>query len=174
MTKESSLWTCFQAALPSDAHAVRVENGVELGTPDVNLCLPPCRIPTGADGTFTVDGVNSGWDGWIELKVQLPPKKDKTFFRCEHFTMEQRQWAVDRTRAGGNAYLLLQVDRAVETSVKDIGNPHQPVSTGPKYLWLRGDVAAVWVGQCTLAELVEKCEWSGDSLAGLIDYLRSI
>ena len=167
MTKESSLWTCFQAALPGDAHVERIENRVGLGTPDVNLCLPGGERLSSPEECIGCDEsycswcgyhedelkVSSGWDGWIELKVQEPPKRKSTKFKIEHFTMEQRQWLVSRHRAGGLAYALIQA--------------------GNRYLFLRGDVAAVWVGQCTLAELVEKCEWSGGRLEGLVDYLRS-
>jgi hypothetical protein len=165
MTRESSLWTCFREALPSDCHAVRVENQVELGTPDVNLCMPegerssPSEQCTGCNDAFCAgcgywqEPVKlSSWDGWIELKVQDPPKRKTTMFRCEHFTTEQRQWAVDRIRAGGKAYLLIQVN--------------------DEYLWLRGDVAAVWVGYCTFSELRIKCEWHGRSLSRLVEFLR--
>lgn len=133
MTREANLWASFKEALPSDAHAVRIENQVEVGTPDVNLCF-------------------NGFDGWVELKVQEAPKRATTTFRCEHFTMEQRLWLVDRCRAGGRAYLLLQ--------------------SGSHYLWLRGDVAAVWVGQCTLSDLHGKSEWVGEHLSELVDHLR--
>lgn len=153
MTRESSLWTTFKAALPLDCHAVRVENSVELGTPDVNLCWPENESV-----------VRNGWDGWIELKVQEPPKRVKTLFRCGHFTMEQRQCLVDRCRAGGKAYMLMQVDAP---------NPknNRPENTGPKYLWLRGDIAAVWIGECTLGELIGKAEWSGNRLSELVEHL---
>ena len=140
MTRESSLWATFKGVLPVDAHAVRVENSVEVGTPDVNLCIqyaePPC----------------TGQDFWIELKVQDPPKRKTTKFRCEHFTMEQRQWLAKRIQAGGKAYLLMQASN--------------------QYLFIRGDIAAVWVDHCTLAELLEKCEWTGLHLAELVEYLQ--
>ena len=132
MTLESSLWVAFRQALPGDCHAVRVENCVEVGTPDVNFCLAV--------------------DYWVELKVQDAPKRRKTKFKIEHFTMEQRQWLVDRCRSGGNAFLLVQV--------------------GVVYLWLRGDIAAVWVGHCTLTELLGKCTWHGPSLLGLVEFLE--
>lgn len=111
---------------------MRIENNVELGTPDVNFCL-------------TVDY-------WVELKVQEAPKRAKTKFRIENFTMEQRQWLVDRCRAGGNAFVLVQV--------------------GFVYVWLRGDVAAVWIGSCTFTELLGKCTWHGSSLAALVEFLE--
>lgn len=147
MTRESNLWTLFKEAMPSSWHAVRIENCVEIGTPDVNLCVPYGQEEGCGDGAGTGRGY------WIELKVQEAPKRAKTLFKCEHFTMEQRQWLVDRCRAGGRAYLLLQA--------------------GSSYLWIRGDIAAVWLGGCTLTELVDKSEWHGGSLGGLVEYLAS-
>ena len=148
MTRESSLWNRFREALPACAHAVRVENGVEVGTPDVNLCLPGSAE---VHDVFCSAG-KGGFDGWIELKVQEPPKRKTTKFRCEHFTMEQKQWLVNRVRAGGKAYMLLQA--------------------GDEYLFLRGDVAAVWIGHHTLAELIEKAAWHGTRLEELVRWLR--
>ncbi len=165
MTLESSLWANFRAALPVSAHAVRIENSVELGTPDVDLCLAARRglysvVDVVLYGLSCVPGREyeqyrdsfTGWEGWVELKVQVAPKRKSTTFRCDHFTMEQRQWLVRRTRAGGNAYLLMQVDQG--------------------YLWLRGDIAAIWIGSCTLDELKAKCDWCGDSLIKLVEWLQ--
>lgn len=161
MTFESSLWLALKEALPLTAHAVRVENSVELGTPDVNLCVPGCQF-TRQYGEWWLEVSTTGWGGWVELKVQEAPVRKTTVFKCEHFTMEQRQWLVSRCRAGGRAYLLLQVKQEGKQSLPGSG----------KYLWIRGDVAAVWVGQCTLTELLERCEWVGDSLVLLVEYLQ--
>ena len=138
---------------------------MELGTPDVNLCLPWQRALLNADdvrehGQICEVGhewrqyreASHGWDGWIELKVQEAPKRKTTMFRIEHFTMEQRQWLVKRTQTGGKAYMLLQ--------------------TGQQYLFIRGDVAAVWVGHCTLTDLIDKSEWHGHSLLKLVEHLQ--
>lgn len=67
-------------------HAVSVENGVGIGTPDVN-----CSI------------------GWLELKSVDKPKKPDTVVDCRHFTNEQKIWLLKRWRAGGMACLLLKV-----------------------------------------------------------------
>ena len=148
-----------------DSHVLRVENSVELGTPDVNLCVKPrCAMLNAAEvqehGLRCEAGhewrqyreSSNGWSGWIELKVQEPPKRRGTTFRCSHFTMEQRQWLVKRVQAGGKAYMLLQAGR--------------------RYLFIRGDIAAVWIGECTLTELVEKSDWTGDSLLDLVEHLH--
>ncbi len=145
MTRESNLWSLFRELLPPAWHVVRIENSVELGTPDVNLCV------ASTIGEYGIHGRDAK-EYWIELKVQEPPKRATTTFGCEHFTMEQRQWLVDRCRAGGRAYLLLQA--------------------GGLYLFIRGDVAAVWIGHCTLATLRAKSEWVGDSLKDLVIHLE--
>lgn len=71
-------------------HAMPVENRVGvLGTPDVNYI-----------------------EGWIELKWRRTwPKRPETIVTIDHFTLEQRRWLNKRFMAGGNAWLLLQVQR---------------------------------------------------------------
>lgn len=136
--RESSLWRAFKTSLPVQAHGVRIENSVDAGTPDVNVCLP-------------------GWSGWVELKVQEVPVRKTTKFKCPHFTHDQRMWLNDRTRAGGKAYLLIRAEHRNKVI---------------EYVFLRGDVAAVWVGACTLDELREKSAWTGSQLSTLVDYMR--
>lgn len=67
-------------------NAISVENGVGIGTPDVNFV-----------------------DGWIELKSveKWPADPDKPLV-IRHFTQQQRVWLVKRCRAGGVALLLLK------------------------------------------------------------------
>ncbi len=95
-------------------HAIPVENTVGVnGCPDVNY--------TG---------------GWIELKwLRAWPKRPLTKVRIEHFTMEQRRWLSKRCSAGGDAYLLLQVQR--------------------EWLLFIGTDAADCVGTTTRAELYD-------------------
>lgn len=71
-------------------HAVPVENRVGvLGTPDVNYI-----------------------EGWIELKWRRAwPVKPDTPVTLPHFTIQQRRWLKKRWNAGGNSWLLLQVQR---------------------------------------------------------------
>ena len=66
-----------------------VENPAWPGTPDVNYL-----------------------HGWIELK-QLPewPVRTNTPVQVEHFTPQQRIWLKKRCKAGGDAWLLLQVKK---------------------------------------------------------------
>lgn len=168
MTRESALWTRLFGALPAAVHAVRVENMVEVGTPDVNLCFMTSRVLSRSQvidalvfgaGVGAVTGRVVRGEGcyriiremWVELKVVEKPARVTTKVRVEHFTMEQRQWLVNRARAGGEGYLLLQV--------------------GDQYLWLRGDVAAVFVGTCTLEELRNHALWHGQHLTKLVDWI---
>ncbi len=69
-------------------HAIPVENRVGvLGCPDVNYA-----------------------EGWIELKWRRAwPKGEDTPVTIDHFTVAQRRWLNKRFMAGGNAWLLLQV-----------------------------------------------------------------
>ena len=47
--------------------------------------------------------------GWIELKwLREWPKNIETPVRLDHYTPQQRVWAVKRRLAGGNVWLLLQ------------------------------------------------------------------
>jgi len=94
---ESSLWAYMRKHAHGHGHWIRVENGAELGTPDVNAC-------------FTHDG--QSYDVWIELKTLHGwPKRDSTKVKIQHFTKEQRQWMVDRRNAGGRAFLFVRVGK---------------------------------------------------------------
>ena len=94
--------------------AVSVENRVGIGTPDVNYA-----------------------EGWIELKwLRRWPKQD-VVVKIEHFTKQQRIWLRRRWRAGGAAWLLLQVRR--------------------EWLLFDGETAAEVVGYATRGTLVDRC-----------------
>lgn len=68
--------------------ALSVENGVGVGTPDVNFA-----------------------DGWLELKSMGGwPRDPEKPLVIEHFTPVQRMWLARRVTAGGRAYLLLKVN----------------------------------------------------------------
>ena len=89
---ESQFWSYISDGLKSvskniDLH--RIENGVEVGTPDVNYCI---------------DGV----EGWIELKEfgQCPASG---IVRIPLFTQEQKIWLYERCKAGGNAFFFLKI-----------------------------------------------------------------
>jgi len=89
-TLAGRLRNCVNDA-PGRNHMTRIENGVELGTPDTN-------------------GRVFGIDFWLELKhVHEWPKRKTTPVRLNHFTAEQRQWLLQRGLAGGTCGVLLQV-----------------------------------------------------------------
>jgi len=69
-------------------HPVPVENPIWPGTPDLSITT-----------------------GWIELKwmKDWPKIADDQPVLIPHFTPQQRIWARDRHRAGGNVWLMLQV-----------------------------------------------------------------
>lgn len=68
-------------------NAIAVENSVLAGTPDVNFV-----------------------EGWIELKwLRTWPARQDTIVRIDHYTPQQKIFAVKRRRAGGNCWMLLQV-----------------------------------------------------------------
>lgn len=76
-----------KALRPLDA--VGVENPVYPGTPDVNYI-----------------------EGWVELKwLRQWPINPETPVLIEHYTQVQRIWIYRRYLAGGNVFLLLQVQK---------------------------------------------------------------
>lgn len=86
MRPEQSMRKQLVAAL-RPLHAVSIENGCGVGTPDVNCSL-----------------------GWIECK-QLDewPARADTKVQVPCYTPQQRVWALMRTRAGGRVWMLLKV-----------------------------------------------------------------
>jgi len=114
-------------------NAVSVENTVAgPGTPDVNYV-----------------------EGWIELKsLEEWPKREDTPLRVDHYTPQQKVWAVRRRRAHGRCHLLLKV--------------------GQDWLLLDGAVAARELGKVTKERLMELAEekWVGAPGEELLECLR--
>lgn len=87
----------MRKGMKGHGHWVRIENSLEVGTPDVN-------------GAYTIDGEKV--DVWIELKSRDEfPVRELTPIRLPHFTTDQRDWLIHRERAGGRAFLLVRVAR---------------------------------------------------------------
>jgi hypothetical protein len=83
---ESSMWGTVRQALRG-LDPVRIENKLEKGVPDVNYV-----------------------EGWVELKwVRKAPKNPETILMIDHYTTEQRTWAIRRHHAKGKIFLLLKV-----------------------------------------------------------------
>lgn len=73
----------------------RIENVVELGTPDVTYCLHR--------------GDKIGVSGWIELKFSSAwPVRDKTSFKFSRYTVDQADW-LEEWGKFGKACVLAQI-----------------------------------------------------------------
>lgn len=93
--------------------ALAVENPVNPGTPDVNYI-----------------------EGWIELKwLRRWPVRADTIVKIEHYTNQQKIFAVRRRRKGGQCWLLLEVRE--------------------QWLLFDGAVAAMRINRTTAEELFE-------------------
>lgn len=76
----------------------RIENVVELGTPDVTY-------------TLRRDTSSPAFSGWIELKhVVHWPARAGTLVRFKRFTVDQAAWLDEWGRIGGKACLLIQIE----------------------------------------------------------------
>ena len=95
-------------------------------------------------------------EGWVELKwLREWPKREDTIVRLEHYTKVQRVWAFRRRRMGGQAWMLIQCGR--------------------EWILMDGAVAAISLGHCTKAELIQRCAAYSDTgldSAILIDILQ--
>ncbi len=108
------------------AHAIPVENQCLPGTPDVECMF-----------------------GWLELKrMEDWPKRATTIVRCDHFEPEQRIFLEDHCDFGGNAYLLLLIEKTRE------------------WLLLNGKVAATLLGRCNQQQLRDNslAIWRGSEM----------
>lgn len=86
---ESNMWKALKPLFEDnglDAH--RIENKIELGTPDVNYL-----------------------HGWIELKWKSKWPARGGVLAVPHFTALQRRWLCRRQDAGGRAFVLLKVNK---------------------------------------------------------------
>lgn len=109
------MWAALRPLLKG-LDPVRIESPMTLGVPDVNY-------------TF----------GWIELKYKEKWPARGGPLKLEHYTKEQKIWAVRRAKAGGRIFLLLKVG-AME------------------WLLFRGEVAAEVLGKLSREELYRNVE----------------
>ncbi len=72
----------------------RIENGVGVGMPDTNYCI-------------------AGYEGWMELKSPIEPKRDSTsLFGSNHpLSQDQKNWFKRQVLAGGRCYVLIGTNR---------------------------------------------------------------
>ena len=73
-----------------NADLTRIENAVQLGTPDVNGCVRRT-------------------DFWLELKALPKHPKPGAIVKIPHLTQYQRLWHRRRGKAGGRTGLLLRI-----------------------------------------------------------------
>jgi len=97
-SSENALWQALKKRMDAGkAHAVRIEDKLAKGTPDVDYCA------WGGEAA-----------GWIELKhLDAFPVYHSTSVWLPHYTKEQAIWAFKRDRAGGNSWLLARVGKEV-------------------------------------------------------------
>jgi len=93
MSTESQLWSWLRGVLPY-GHWIRVENRIELGTPDVNGCV-------------------RGHDVWLELKYSKKVLPATSPFKKRGLSKEQVIWLQERAGVGGNAWIVAGVGRHV-------------------------------------------------------------
>jgi len=91
---EATYWAQVRNALAPFGMLRRIENALELGTPDVAYCLR--RQPTAP-----------AFAGWVELKV-FPRLPQRDPVRIPHLTREQVRWGEEWVAAGGHSWLLLK------------------------------------------------------------------
>lgn len=114
MKPEQAMWDAIRPAL-AGLDPVRIESHMASGVPDVNYT-----------------------HGWVELKCapRWPPRGGP--LRVDHYTAEQKAWAIKRRRAGGLVFLLLKVGKE-------------------EWLLFDGLVAAAYLGNSTQQELYQVC-----------------
>lgn len=112
--------------------------------------LDPRRIETAdADGIPDVNYVG----GWVELKdVEKWPARPRTPLRLDHYTQQQKVWAIRRRHHGGRCDLLLRV--------------------GSEVLLFRGEVAARYLGNSPEAELRRRASATFENKQDMIERLR--
>jgi hypothetical protein len=73
----------------------RIENIMVDGMPDINYCI------------------EGGFEGWIELKSPMEPKRTTTrLFGSNHkLSQEQKNWFMRQTTAKGTAFILIASDK---------------------------------------------------------------
>lgn len=83
------MWAALRVPMQAERlDPVRIENALELGTPDVNYTL-----------------------GWCELKyVDAWPKRGGPL-KIRHYTPQQRAWLLRRRHVGGRVNIVLKVGK---------------------------------------------------------------
>jgi hypothetical protein len=94
---EKDLSRLLMSRMRRFGHFARIENMVEVGTPDVTYCVQGC-------------------EGFIENKWRLTwPHDAHDVVTLPHFTPQQRIWIQQRRAAGGTIHVFLEIERPVQT-----------------------------------------------------------
>ena len=96
-TPEQLLWQYVRPRLRQRGHAVRVENPLDPGMPDVSYACPASVSATGAAA-----------EGWLELKVARAVVRHDTIIRTR-VAAAQRTWWRERAARGGQVRVLLRI-----------------------------------------------------------------
>lgn len=97
MTSETALWKATKKYLSPFGTLIRIENRVDIGTPDIVYCLKFLHRPSAT--------------GVIELKEADRPARETTPVDVG-LSREQSHWLSAWKASGGRAFVLLQVQRA--------------------------------------------------------------
>ena len=134
MASEHALWENLRKRLRSEgADAMRVENAVCAGTPDVNGCSDSVEF-------------------WVELKwVAAWPKMDRSSVNIG-LRLEQARWLHRRGKVGGRCWILVQVgtDYLLHWWI-DAKDLYEHKLTQAQ---MRSRATAVWEGRMPARELV--------------------
>ncbi len=89
---ESRLWEYLRTGMGARWEAQRHEDRFTPGIPDVSYSITR--------------------HGWIELKyLPTKPKKSSSILKIDHYTQDQRNWAIRHGRRAGLCFMLLQVNK---------------------------------------------------------------
>lgn len=93
---EANFWQLVRGHLQPFGVMKRVENRLDLGTPDTAYCLRMRRCPPVS--------------GWVELKyLDRWPVDAGTPVTIDHLTLDQVMWMEAWAKGGGRAWLVAQV-----------------------------------------------------------------
>lgn len=134
-TPEQLLWKYVRRRLRQRGHAVRVENPLDPGMPDVSYACPASVSATGAAA-----------EGWLELKVAPAVVRRDTLIQ-PRVTAAQRTWWRERAARGGRVRVLLRIvpaQREMEMGTMDI------VLNGPDAAAILGHVDRAALIRCAI------------------------
>ncbi len=123
MTPEAKFWNWLKPHLKG--HVQRIENSIERGTPDVNIC-------------------HEGKEIWLELKV---PKSSN----CVDIRKEQRVWAVRRSLAGGKVFVLARNESGILSAWRmpvvtvTVNDTYQRICENPHFFSPRIEDVTNWI-----------------------------